>query len=118
MHQVIYNMVVAKDIDNKAFDYIYPWDETLASIAWEIRSQYHLTIGDTPVQASYGRYIIFYLASVVDLRFITSIKHQKVNIDHVCENAKRFISDYAIHGLVYVDNIGIYHKLYYNKQGP
>ena len=38
MHQVIYNMVVAKDIDNKAFDYIYPWDETLASVAWEIRS--------------------------------------------------------------------------------
>ena len=25
LHQVILNMLVNKDIDNKGFDYIYPW---------------------------------------------------------------------------------------------
>ena len=29
-------MLVTKDLDNKVFDYIYPWGETLASIAWTI----------------------------------------------------------------------------------
>ena len=41
VHQVILNMLVTKDIDNKIFDYIYPWGETLASIAWVIRASYH-----------------------------------------------------------------------------
>ena len=29
VHQVILNMLVTKDIDNKVFNYIYPWGETL-----------------------------------------------------------------------------------------
>ena len=29
VHQLIYNMLVTKDIDNKVFNYIYPWGETL-----------------------------------------------------------------------------------------
>ena len=37
VHQLIYNMFVTKDIDNKVFDYIYPWGETLASTAHSIR---------------------------------------------------------------------------------
>ena len=34
VHQVILNTLVTKDIDNKVFDHIYPWGETLAYIAW------------------------------------------------------------------------------------
>ena len=41
VHQVILNMIVAKDIDDKIFDNIYPWGETLASIAWAIIASYH-----------------------------------------------------------------------------
>ena len=33
VNQVILNMLVTKDLDNKVFDYIYPWCETLSSIA-------------------------------------------------------------------------------------
>ena len=33
VHQVILNMIVTKDIDNKVFDHIDPWGETLESIA-------------------------------------------------------------------------------------
>ena len=33
VQQVILNMLVTKDIDNKVFDYIDPYGETLASMA-------------------------------------------------------------------------------------
>ena len=33
VYQVILNMLVTKDIDNKVFDYIDPYGETLASMA-------------------------------------------------------------------------------------
>ena len=34
VHQVILNMIFTKYIDNRVFEYIYIWGETLASIAW------------------------------------------------------------------------------------
>ena len=55
VNQVILNMIVTKDIDNKDFDYIYPWDKTLASTALAIRAYYHSTIMTTPGQAIFGR---------------------------------------------------------------
>ena len=58
-------MLVTKDINNKVFDYIYPWGENLAYIAWSIRSSYYRTIEATPVQAVFDRYTIFNLASVL-----------------------------------------------------
>ena len=33
VHQVILNMLVTKDLDNKVLNYIDPWGETLAYIA-------------------------------------------------------------------------------------
>ena len=33
VHQVILNMLVTRDLDNKLFDYIDPWGETLVYIA-------------------------------------------------------------------------------------
>ena len=48
-------MLATKDIDEKVIDYIYPWGETLASIAWGIRVYYHQTIGDTPGQNIFVR---------------------------------------------------------------
>ena len=45
VNQVILNMLINKDLDNKVFEYIDPWGETLAYIAWEIRTSYHLTMG-------------------------------------------------------------------------
>ena len=48
VHQVILSMIVTKDIDNKVFDHIYPWGETLVYIAWEIRVSYQCTTMSTP----------------------------------------------------------------------
>ena len=33
VHQLILNILAAKDLDNKVFNYIDPWVETLASIS-------------------------------------------------------------------------------------
>ena len=89
LHQVILNMPVTKDIDNKVFDYKYPRGETLASIEWYIIVSYHRTIMATPVQAVSGRDMLFNLASVVDWKFVNAAKERQVDIDDVRENAKR-----------------------------
>ena len=74
MHQVILNIIVTKYLDNKIFDHIDPWGETLESIAWAIIYFYHCNIMFTPVQALFGKYIIFNLVSVVSLRVIITAK--------------------------------------------
>ena len=65
VHQVIYNMLVTKDIDNNVFDYINPWGEILSYISLVIRYYYHNTIRATPVQYVFGRDMIFNTTSVV-----------------------------------------------------
>ena len=55
VHQVILNMIATKYLDNKVFDHMNLWDETLSSKAWRIRDSYHRTIMATPVQAVIGR---------------------------------------------------------------
>ena len=62
VHQVILNMLVTKDLDNKVFDYIDPWGETPSSIAWDIRASYHRTIKATPGQYVFGIDMLFKLA--------------------------------------------------------
>ena len=96
VHQVILNMTVTKDIDNKLFDHIDPWGETLAYIAWTIRYYYHCTIIYTPGKSVFGRDIIFNLASVIYWRVITAAKHRQVDIVNVQGNAKRVTHDYAV----------------------
>ena len=66
VHQVILNMLVAKDLDNKVFDYIYIWGEILEYIAWAIRASYHRNIMATLGQAVFVRDVLFNLASFVD----------------------------------------------------
>ena len=110
-------MLFTKDIDNKVFDHIDPWDETLASIAWVIRASYHRTIIATPGLDVFGRYMLFNLASAVDWQVVTAAKQRQVDIDNVRENSKQITHDYAIGDQVYVEMTGIYRKLDYRKQG-
>ena len=83
VHQVIVNMLVIKYIDNKFFDYIYPWGETLVSISWAIRASYHHTIITTPSQDFFVRDVLFNLASVVYWLVATAAKQCQVDIDNV-----------------------------------
>ena len=67
-------MIGTKYIDEKVFDYIYPWIETLTSIAWSIRTSYHRTIGTTTAQCFPGRVVIFNPVPVFDWRVVTAKK--------------------------------------------
>ena len=83
MHKLILNMPVTKDLDNKVFDYIYPWGKNLEYIAWAIRAYYHRTIMATPGHAVFFRDTIFNLTSVVDWQVITVENQLQVDIDNV-----------------------------------
>ena len=83
VHQVISNMCVTKDIDNKVFCHIYIWGETLASIAWVTIDSYCHTIMYTPGQDFFGRYMIFNLVSVVYWIVVTSVKQRQVYINNI-----------------------------------
>ena len=103
VYQVIYNMLVTKDLDTKVFEYIYQWGETLDSIAWLIRASYNCTIGSTTGQYVPGRYTILNLASIVDWKVITTKKQKIIDIDNDCKNARQFSHDYAVENILYVD---------------
>ena len=85
LHQVILNMLVTKDIDNRVFDYIDQWDENLATISCSIRASYHRTVMVTPGQAFFGIDMLFNLASVVDWWVATAANRFQVDIDNVRE---------------------------------
>ena len=107
VHQVVLNMLVAKDLDKKVFNHIDPWGETLAYIAWVIRASYHCTIMATPGQDVFDRESLFDLASVINWKVVTTAKQIQVDIDNFQENARRFTHDYAIGNQVYVEMTGI-----------
>ena len=65
MHQVIYNILVTKDLGNKVLNYIDPWGENLASISWVIQDDYNYTIKSTPGHAVLGRHILLNLDFIV-----------------------------------------------------
>ena len=75
---------------------IYPWGETLSSIAWAIIASYHHIIMATPGQSVFGRYMLFNLGSVVDWKVVTAAKQRQVDIDNVRENPRRVTHDYEI----------------------
>ena len=102
VHPVILNMLVTKDLDNKVFDCIDPWGETLESIAWLIRACYHQNIQTTPGQDVFGIDMILNLMSVLNWRFITSGKQQQLDIDNVQENTRQVTHDYTVCDLVNV----------------
>ena len=111
-------MLVTKDLDNRVFDYIDTWGETLTYIPWAIRASYHHTIMATIGQAVFGRYMLLNLASVIYWQVATAAKQHQIDIDNFRENAKRVMHDYTIGDQVYVEMTGIYRKLSCNKQGP
>ena len=62
--------------------------------------------------------MIFNLVSIVNWQVITARKQRKFNIDNVHKNANQVGNNYDVGDLIYVDNIGIYCKIYYNKHVP
>ena len=61
MHQIIYNMLVTKDPERNLFEYICPWIEILASIAYEIKDSYPRTLVFMPGLSVYVKDVLFNL---------------------------------------------------------
>ena len=74
VHWVILHTLATKYLDNKVFEYINPWGENLAYIAWTTRAYYNRTIQATPGQYDFRRDMIFNLESVIYWRVITAGK--------------------------------------------
>ena len=66
MNQVIYNMFVTKDLDDKVLEFIYAWGETISSRGWKISASFLLAIEATPIQSIVSKYMIFSLVSVIE----------------------------------------------------
>ena len=111
-------MLVTKDIYNTVFNYIDPWGKTIEYIAQGIRASYHLTIMAIPGQAFFCREMLLNLTSVLEQRVVTAAKQQQVDIDHLRENSRQVMHDYAIGNRVYAEMTGIYRKLDYSKKLP
>ena len=94
LHQIMYNIIFTKYIDNKLFDYIDPWGKTLASIAWAIRASYHHTRSGAWRKYVFGRDTIINLVSVFYWKIIIYNKQGQVYIDSVCKNSNQIIHDY------------------------
>ena len=118
VHQVIQNMIRTKDLANRIFDYIDPWDEILSSIAWAIRASYHSTLGATPAQLVFGRDMIFNLKSIIDWRTITARKQKQVIKDNLRENKGRIDHEYSIGDKIYLRPSGVQRKLEIQNKGP
>ena len=107
VHQVSLNKFITKDLDNKVFDYVDPWGETLASIAWAIRDYYYRNIEAISIQSVFRRNMISKIASVVYWRVITAKKKRQVDIDNVQENSRRVAHYYAVENIVHLKMTGI-----------
>ena len=86
IQQVIYTIIVTKYLDIKVYDYIYPWVVNLASVEWSIRAYYNLNLVSTPVQAVFGRDMLFKLMSIVDWRVVTDSNQQQADINNFQKN--------------------------------
>ena len=103
IHQVIYNMILTKDLDRKLYYYIYTWDLTLDSVVWAIKACYHHSFGLTPVQAIFGRDMLLIITSLVYWYVVTSINQRQVDIDNSCKKSRLVRHDYAAGNIVYVE---------------
>ena len=59
-------MLLTKNLQDTVLSYIDPFGPILSSIAWEVRSYYNNTTNATPVQAVFGRDMMFNLTTLVN----------------------------------------------------
>ena len=118
IHQVIKSMLTTKDLQSQIFDYIDPWGEILASIAWAIRASFNSSLNATPAQMVFGRDMIFNLKSLINWKAISIKKQQLVDKANLRENTKRVDFDYRVGQKAYVINSDIHRTLNGPKFGP
>ena len=118
IHQIVTQMLLAKDLSNRVFDHIDPWGDILSSIAWAIRASYHSTLEATPGQLIYQRDMILNMSYVANWHEITNKKQIDSDKSNLRENNRRIDYDYQIGQKVFVTSTDIKCKLDDPKEGP
>jgi hypothetical protein len=118
IHQVLRNMFLTKNLKERTFDYIDPFGDILASIAWAVRASYNSSTNKTPAQLVFGRDMMFNLTSLVNWKELSIKKQRDVDKANLRENRKRIDYDYEVGQKIYIKNDGVNRKLDCPKQGP
>ena len=103
---------------NQEYDFLDPFGETLASIAWAVRASYNTTSKATPAQIVFGGDMIFNLKSLINWHAMSLNKQKLVDKANLRENINRIDYDYQVGQRVYIKKDGIYRKLDGPKLGP
>ena len=118
VHQVVVNMLRVKKLTNHIFDYLDPWGEIFASVAWAIRSSYHSTKEATPAQLVFNRDMVMNIAHIANWKSMAEKRQLQINRDNARENSKRVRHDYVIGDRAYIVRDGVYRKLKSPNIGP
>jgi hypothetical protein len=118
IHQVLRHMFLTKNMKEQILDYIDPFGDILASIAWAVRASYNSTTDATPAELVFGRDMMFNIKSIVDWKALSIRKQKAVDAANVRENARRINHDYQIDDQVYIIADGVKRKMDSPKDGP
>ena len=64
-------MLLTKNLKEQELDYIDPFGEILASIAWAVRASYNSATNATPAQLVFGRDMLFNLKTLINWKELT-----------------------------------------------
>ena len=118
IHQVLHHMFTTKNLRKQTFDYIDPFGQILASIAWAVRASYNSATDATPAQLVFGRDMLFNISAIVNWKSISTTRQKSVDKANLRENRSRVDYDYQVGQKVYVTRDGILRKLDNPKSGP
>jgi hypothetical protein len=118
IHQVIDSMIKTQQLEDQVLDYIDPFGEVLASIAWAIHSSYHRMLEVILAQLVFGCDMIFNIKTVVNWDLICKQKQSQVDFDNSRENKHHITYDYKVGQKVYLINTDIKCKCQAPHEGP
>ena len=118
VHQVLGDMLQARNVKGLNLDTDDPWSEVLASVAYAIRSTYHTTLEATPAQLVFGRDMIYPITYVAEWDLIQKRKQKHIDKNNLCENSTRVEHDYAVGEKILLLVTNLQRKLNSPTEGP
>ena len=111
-------MFLTKNLKEQVLDYLDPFGEILASIAWAVRASYNSATDATPAQLVFGRDMLFNIKALINWKELSLKKQKLVDKANLRENRNRVDYDYTVGHKVYIKNDGVQRKMDCPKEGP